>query len=234
MDQFIKYASEFDPDFESKIKGAAPSEIHELEKLTRIPLPESYRAFLSRFGHGDGGLEIAFDGFTNISDIIEFYNDEIDAGEWEIPPNTIIFGVGGLYINEIGLECRENGQEPRVVFVADGKIRRLYAESLPKLLYRRIFEAYMPLLFNMSVELEGENKTPILKKAEDIALKSGFQKHWFSDAVAFCGETPDSALFVLQYPGNLPTITLLSQKRSELKKLSREFQSNLNLTVAED
>lgn len=79
------------------IKGCSQSEIEHLEQKHNVVLPESYKAFLSNFGHGLGGkvmsdIEILYE---DISGLTTELRDEtlIEEGDPSLPEKAFVFAA---------------------------------------------------------------------------------------------------------------------------------------------
>lgn len=79
------------------IKGCSQSEIKYLEQKQNVVFPESYKVFLSNFGHGLGGkvmsdIEILYD---DISGLTTELRDEtlIEEGDPSLPDKAFVFAT---------------------------------------------------------------------------------------------------------------------------------------------
>src|SRR5437016_2302712 len=138
MEDFIQYVSQFDPDFASRIRGASAEEINTFERLVGLSLPPVYREFLSRMGHDSGGIDIAFEGTTRITEVMDYYQDLVLTGKVTAPRNCIVMGIGSPPTEDIALQLAPDGACP-VFFASGGELLHLYGDSLEKVLFRGAF-----------------------------------------------------------------------------------------------
>ncbi|WP_043427678.1 SMI1/KNR4 family protein [Cystobacter fuscus] len=231
MQNYIEYASSFDPRITSRIRGVEPGRIAVFEKLVGRPLPASYRAFLEVMGADDGGLNITVDGTASIDDLIAYYREELKPGVWEPPPDTIIIGVGSISLPEIGLLCAAN-EEPRVVFVTNKQVLGPYAASLEKLLFRLVFGCYRmnqePKAFYTS-SYESIGRKHVLAQARDLSVSLGFAALEFSDDVSFSGEKPGAAISISQYAKEGMSMVITANRQEEVDRIGAVFVQNFNV-----
>jgi hypothetical protein len=232
MDGFMDYIKNRDPLFPTLIRGASQKEIETLENwvgdLVGLSLPPSYKRFLSRLGHNDGGLAIGLDSTTNIVKVLDCYQNDIAKGLGKIPPNCILIGFGGLVVPEVCLEffC---DSEPRVIISEQDSILEFYAESLEKLLFRKAFMMYALKRFPYATFLVGTNVKRLLEPAQKIALFLGFKPLWFSDAIAFCGERDDAIIGISQFEAQGLSVRIAAPKRAEVERMSALFINQLGV-----
>ena len=168
----VAYAGRFDPLLPSRAAGASPGDIAELERLAGRPLPPIYVAFLLRLGANHGGLNVAFDGTTNIGEVLGYYRNLVKYQTPPLPPGLFLIGWGGQGAH-VGL--RQAGTTgPEVVFLDDDdEVVGLYAESLEKLLYQTAFDKYRWRTFRAtalySSSFESIGKRDQMPKAREIA-----------------------------------------------------------------
>ncbi|WP_394841798.1 hypothetical protein LZC95_32565 [Pendulispora brunnea] len=82
-------------DVASDRMGADPKDIERLVQLVGFPLPEMYLGSLREFGERDGVLKPADDASPKPSALVEFYLEQADSEESEVPDNGVVFGVNG-------------------------------------------------------------------------------------------------------------------------------------------
>lgn len=196
MQRFVQYVTTFDPQFASKIEGATAGEIQQFEQAAGVPLPSSLRRFLEVMGHRDGGLRLAFEGTTDVGDLIDAYQKR----RLYLPSNSVAFGFGGLAMDAVCLDL-SGGAEPPAIFVTDGKRTGLYAESLPRLLFRTAFAKYRLPALAHSGYLGCPGGQSILEPVRAGLLREGFTILPFSDAIAICAERAGAAVIAQQYEG---------------------------------
>ncbi|MBI4706018.1 MAG: SMI1/KNR4 family protein [Deltaproteobacteria bacterium] len=196
IDAFLAYAVSCDPGFAETIRGATDDEIAQLARLSPLPLPDDYRAFLARMGHGDGGLNIAMEGTSDISAIIEHYRRSAPCDHW--PAGSLVIATGRLP-GDIALLTVPD-EEPWVVFTDGAAVSGLYADSLVTLLHRAAFAALRLTRLRYSALYDGGAHEPdAFAVACQAAAELGFEKQWFSDEVELCGAREDALLAIAQY-----------------------------------
>jgi hypothetical protein len=226
--EFIRYVSLRDPSFPGRIAGASDQEIDTLERLASRRLPDSYKEFLSFMGHNDADLRLAWDCTTDISAISSYYKEEVHRGEEIVPSNCIVVGLGGTIVEEISLRL-DGGGEPTVVISGGGEVEALYAESLPKLLYRRAFAKYNWTTSPHRAAYVNAIRAKQLLQAERRASEMGFHTCWFSDAIAYCGEQEGASVTITQFEGDGLVVQIAARNESELSRMGQIFASRLGL-----
>lgn len=199
LQKVVEYATQFDPEFARHVKGASRADIDKFAAAVGRKLPPEYENFLEIFGEGDGGLKIAFDGTTDLRDLLDFYQDYVDSGEFTLPAGCFAIGVDALTEEAICLQDEEAGQPAKVVFCGEGRVRGGYAESLEKLLYRTVTLKLRTAALGQQKLFLGSSEHEFAKCVV-TAEHLGFQRAWFSDRFVFCGEKNDELLCVIQYP----------------------------------
>jgi hypothetical protein len=220
MRTFVDYAASFDPAFPSRIRGASPQEIADLEAEAGHPLPDAYRAFLSLMGHGAdqlvGGAEVR----TDVSELIEFYGENVASGEDQVPDDCIVIGVGGVAVEQVLLEYNHPGR----VFEGDsGEKHSLWADSLEKLLYKRVYMRYRPKQLPFSGIFTSAVGDPMMDAALNAAILLGFAPQWFSDSISFCGEAPGAVLILNQFGGQGFSMRIAAKEREQVEVVSRSI-----------
>ncbi|OJH38570.1 hypothetical protein [Cystobacter ferrugineus] len=230
IEAFIALASQWNPGFSERIRGATTQEILELTHLVGHPLSEAHEAFLRHMGHKDGGLALAMEGTTDISVVIDYYR-ACSSDDEPFPPDCIVIGTGRLS----GDVCLESirGREERVVFTEGEEIVGLYAESLIGLLYRHAFSAFrmgaMPFSAFYAASFEGVGRKQVLDTAGRMSLSLGFQKEWFSDGVVFCGEQKNVLMTITQYEGEGVGAVVAARSEAEVEQVGNALKSGLGL-----
>lgn len=224
MEDFVEYVSKYRPEFASEIRGAGNAEIILLERMAGVSLPADYRAFLSLMGHADGGLNLTFDGTTDIDEIIDLYQAAA-VKDW-LPPDCLLVGVGKLALQAMCLRLGA-GKEPPVVLAEGKTVTRTHAESLRKLLFRTAFMKYRTKALVHRAFGSTASPEPVLKQGRELAGLLGYEEMWFSDAVAFCGEKGGAAAVVVnQYEGEGVSVVIAADDLGEVQRVSeavREF-----------
>ncbi|WP_257456511.1 SMI1/KNR4 family protein [Archangium lipolyticum] len=232
MDEFIARASQWDPGFPARIRGATAQEIQALARLTGLPLPGVYEAFLARMGHGDGDLDVGMDGTTDISAMIDYYRDSLSEDEG-FPPHCIVIGTGSIS-SDICLEIVPTG-EPRVVFTEGNKVYGLYAESLMGLLFRNAFLGFR-LYTRPSYAFYASSYAALglmnrVDEARRVILELGFEEEWFSDSICVCAERGDTAIGITQFEKQGMGVSIGSRDASELARIGEVLKKKLGLSL---
>jgi hypothetical protein len=232
MEEFIARASQWDPGFPARIRGATAREIQALARLTGIPLPGVYEAFLARMGHGDGNLDVGMDGTTDISAMIDYYRDSLSEGGW-FPPHCIAIGTGRI-ASDICLEIVPTG-EPRVVFTEGNKVFGLYSESLMGLLFRNAFLGFR-LYTRPSHAFYASSYAALgwmnrMDDARRVIRELGFDEEWFSDSICVCAERGDTAIGMTQFEKEGMGVSIGSQDASEIVRIGDVLKKQLGLSL---
>lgn len=228
MQKFIEYVYQFDSEFPNKIKAALPSEIMVLEELVGVPLPQIYKNFLLYMGRSEGGLRITLDGTTCIQNIIEFYEELINPGDLKTPKGCIVIGLSAYESEEQYVLDWEISQE-KIYLTHEDSIQLLYASSLESLLYRRAFSQFKLKTLSESEFLTNENTNWQLDQASQLAVKEGFNKLWFSDDVAFCGEKQDVSIVISQYEDRGLNMAIKANSKGSIAQVSRLFRNKFQM-----
>jgi hypothetical protein len=228
LDNLIKYVKEFNPDFDSQIEGASAAEIAALEEFAGR-LPDSYRAFLGRMGHGEDGLDITFGGTTDITEITDHYKKLIVTGIRQMPSNCVLMGIGNFRVEYIYLDASES-PNPRVVFTEGGRVSQLYAETLEKLLFRIAFMKFRLKAFEFSAFCSGSNPQSLLNSAKGFAGKMGFAGLEFSDSVTFCGSKTGAAIAINQFEGDGIAVIVGASSETDAQNIAKLFADKFDLS----
>ena len=223
MEKALKYVSQLDPGFCGNIRSATSQQIAHLESLTNVTIPQCYRDFLAVMGMDTGGLALAAEGTTKITEIIEYYETEVVPGERDLPDQCILFGVGAISIPDLAVNSRD-GDTPEVVFTDGDEVTGLYAETLEKLVCAKAFSKYRcsDCLYKASLsasyaELKGEVAIEAVRVA---ALECGLQTYWFSDRITCCAEMIDAAVYDVQYDGEGIGIRVAGRLQDEVFRIA--------------
>ncbi|WP_394831115.1 hypothetical protein LVJ94_31845 [Pendulispora rubella] len=174
--------------------GADPREIERLTALARLPLPPLYLEYLREFGANDGIVKLSDDASSKPEALIDYYLEQADSEESEIPPNMVIVGVNGssgeralLYSDE----ARKGTEEPSVVVSWWGEVDYTLALSFRNFLYRKVFaNARLKRGTTLQLQKNDGNLVPSIRRA---TLELGFQPYWFSDDCQTCLEREDDS-----------------------------------------
>ncbi|MEK8019760.1 MAG: SMI1/KNR4 family protein [Candidatus Parabeggiatoa sp.] len=197
VEQFIKYACEFVPDYRERIRGASLAEIETFEQLVGVPFPQIYKDYLLRLGYDNGGLEIVGD-YSDITVLIEYY-EEFMLPYGEVSDDTIVIGED-MIVGSFVLHCIPS-KEPAVFNGEPNNLGSLYSESFEKLLFRSVFTVCQHRRFPYVVSLMNDDYRPLLKPLAEVVIILGYTPLWFSDSVAFCAEKPESTIYAIQAEG---------------------------------
>lgn len=199
MENFMNYVRQLDPKFPASIRGAKATEIESLERLVGLPLPASYRQFLTLMGQRASWMEAIWmqlndEAITDIAQVIEFYQNYVAKGRLYVPPHCIAVAVFGITYN-VCLLCEKPG-EPPVAWAVGNRIKCLRADSLEKYLGRLAFMKYHLKLYPFHMVYWNKDARGVHDKARAIAMNQGFKPFWFADSLAFCGEKAGQAICV--------------------------------------
>jgi hypothetical protein len=229
IEAFIQFVSQYDPSFPARIEGASNEEIDLLTGLVGRSLPASYREYLAAMGHLDGNLDLAFDGSTKISDVIDYYQEAAQGQVHPPPLGCIVVGTGDPAVGEVYLEEVPDTKEPRMMLGVDGKIGQTYGESLPKVLYRKAFIKHELARTPFSAFYIDRKVRDLVSLASGAAVEEGFEPLWFSDLVAFCAQRDEVILMVEWYPKTLGLLKLAAGRREEVEEIGSLFSERLGL-----
>jgi len=231
IDDFIRYASQWNPAFMSGIRGATPEEVSRLEQLAGINLPAEYGEFLMRMGHESGKLGLDMDATADITDVIEFYEGCIGDTDFSFPASCVLL-VTGRIANDIYVEF---SGEPRVVYVESGEVVGVHADSFTKFLYRCAFDSLrMPTLphsASLTSSFAQVGHKNVLNEGRRIAQDLGFTEEWFSDSIEVCGTSADSCIAITQFAKQGLTVSVSSRKLREIMRVGWKFKKELGLEV---
>jgi hypothetical protein len=204
VEQFIKYACEFVPDYRKMIRGASLAEIETFEQLVGVPFPQIYKDYLLCLGYDDGGLEIVGDS-SDITALIEYY-EEFMLPYGEVSDDTILIGEDTIS-GSVVLHCMPS-KELAVFSGEPNELGLLHSESFEKLLFRSVFAVCQHRRFPYVVTLMNDDCRPLLKPLAEVVILLGYTPLWFSDSVAFCGEKSDSTIYAIQVEGGCGIISV--------------------------
>lgn len=228
MEHLIRYASQFEPTFASRIRGASGEEIDTLERLTGFPLPPIYRAFLSSMGHENGELEIAFEGTTRINDVIDYYQKLVRTGKVTVPPNCLVIGIGSPPTEDIAMQLGSEGAAP-LFFAEDGELLQLYGDSLETVLFRLAFATFRLSLFPIGASYDNNSAVRQRELADAVAAEIGFERQWFSDSIEFCGEARGAAVIMNQYHHHALAIRITAESEAAIESIGSAFARRLGV-----
>lgn len=233
VDDLISYMTRYKPAYPQTLRGANPEEIAELERLVGRELPPHYRQYLERMGHNDGGLKFGHDGYTDITYITGLYR-EINTDQIEIPPECIAVAGMVLVRAENDEICLEFGppESSRVLFTSDGEVDALYAATFIGLLFRMGFATYpMNAFMHSEIYFKSDVQQRQVERAGQLAEQLGFVRHWFSDAIAFCGERRDvpAAIFINQLERMDMTVKIATSDAEMLRRVGSAFIGEFRL-----
>jgi len=222
IDDLISYVSKFQPDFPTRIQGAGAEDVAELERLTGLSLPFTYKEYLLRLGRDDGGLDVGGGSTTKISAIVDYYTESMEFDMQDIPPNCLVIAVSGGGTFELSLEYKSDTEYP-VLLTSGDTIKGFFSESFEKLLFRHAFVKYRMRSLPSSAIYWGGSDEESLRKALEVALNLGFERKWFSDRVSFCGESHESAVVIERILSRPVWMRISAQQAAEVERLGDIF-----------
>ena len=226
IERLIEYAASFDPSFPGQIVGVSRAEMLQLERCAGISLPDAYYGYVSRMGRASGKVELVTDGSTAFSDVLRQYEQTIRSGAERLSDRCVVLAVGELAYQFICVDLSEPPDAP-VRFTANERRLRLISESLEKLLYRHVFyQVGLPRMAHCGFFFEGTKQPSVDRYAADFEGRR-FERKWFSDSVAFCGERDDARVYVEQIEGQGTTILLGCESRDELEGIGALIEVRL-------
>ncbi len=230
MEDLIRYVAQFDPQFPQRIRGASAQEIARLEQLVGFPLPLTYRAFLAAMGHDVGGLDLAPDGISRISDIIEYYQCWVTTGLVELPPDSILICSAPIPAYDLVLQSCNGAAEPRVCDVEDGEMVGPRADSLEQLLFRLAFIRYQLNPLPYQCWYSNDRGTQQLQQAAMLTRSLSAHIHAFSDSLTLCAESEGMALYFKFFPerGGI-AVRMGAVQPNILERIGPYFAEHLNL-----
>jgi len=231
MHELIRYISPYNPTFGSEIRGASTEEIRLLQKAAGRALPFAYRTFLLSMGHGTGGLPLAFDASTDISDTTSYYTELGGARNADFPEQYLLIGCMGNAVEETYISSSEEAPGTQVFHTGFDLNTPYapYARSLRGLLFRLAFHRYRITAFPHAVEYSSVRRHPIVNKAANAARNLGFTALWFSDEISYCGEREDLALTINQFYADSPLMVLAGEHAQECKTVGKRLAKELDL-----
>lgn len=227
MNRVIEYAGRWDASFASRIRGATPAEIAELEDAMGEPVPLVYRAFLEVMGNDHGGLSFSFGGESKIHDLIELHRACLVTGEASRPAGSCLVGICPQPGDLIVLHPSNHPNPP--VFFADVDIGVRFADSLENLLLHQAFAQLRQPAFHHKAVYMDRKAINSLGRAAEAARSLAFLPEWFSDSVAWCAERPDAALMITQYSMSNVVISLTAEGPEQLGQLGKAFEREVGV-----
>ncbi|HYO68751.1 MAG TPA: SMI1/KNR4 family protein [Archangium sp.] len=248
LQELIALVERYDPDYTRKLQGASPVEIRDLQAHAGQPLPESYRAFLTRMGRNMGGLEIEGVDF-HIERILEFYK----SGDWPPPKGYILLAIQEDDPQmDYYLECTTPGQRdcPVVRFPSLGEFSKegyfdALDPSLSDFLHslafseKRMEDFDLQRLLTPSTESRKQGPQLIVSPVEiarvidERAHRLGFERVARTSVAYRFYDQPDAALYArLDDAGGLMGVTVAARKSRELERISDILSNQTSLVVA--
>jgi hypothetical protein len=224
----VQFVSQYDPAFSDRIRGATDEEIDVLEGLVGRPLPASYRDFLRMMGHSDGDLDLAFDGTTDILDVIDYYREFAEGEVFPPPAGCILIGTGDPAAGDVYLQGT-GPEEPAVLLGVDGRIQQTYGDSWPKVIHRRAFIKYELERLSFSCFYADPEMRDLVTLAREAAAEQGFEALWFSDSVAYCARRGRVVLIVERYQRSRGTLKVAGETREDVEQSGLLFSSRLGV-----
>lgn len=199
VEGLLEHAAKYRPGFPEAIRGASPEKIAALERVAGLPLPPSYRAFLATMGEDHGGLELVGPCLTDIDAVLEYYALVVASGEAVVPDDCIVFAYPDTgFAEDVFLQLIP-GNEPRIVLGNGHEIERTFAESLPKLLYRSVFQEFaMPGRKHVATFRTAYRQVAI-EAIREAFTALHLTVLWFSDGAVQCAEAGGIAAFFSRF-----------------------------------
>jgi hypothetical protein len=231
IDRIVEFIAGFDPGFPSATAGAGPAEIDHLERVVGRPLPEVYKQFLRRMGHGMDWVELPDADFEVVT-VTEYY----ERPPWLPPPEYLLIGWAMSDPDfHVFLESTGPGG-PRVVtfpFVEgdfEEEIRQVWwrpvAGSLVEMLGTRAFRTCRMDLLPATALYAGEAD---LAAARGVFEEMGFRALWFSNDWTLVCDRADAALVATRPEGWSLAINVACQDREALQRIGVALSQRLGL-----
>jgi hypothetical protein len=188
-------------------RGATSEDIERFSSLVRYPLPEIYKGYLMHFGVSDRGLDLADDGFSKIGELIEFYEDQIPVGYWDVPILGTVVALQALTGGRALLYDDELTEEPQVAVNWGDTVSHVIAESARNWLYQTAYSRFRVRTSDivpefLSFNIPGDGR-PILAKLGKMCDASDLARLWFADSYVHCAERSDLRVCIFADPSHV-------------------------------
>jgi hypothetical protein len=211
--------------------GAPLRDIERLARLARRPLPPLYLGYLTEYGRQDRVLGMADDGDARVAARGEFYAEQLDADDSEIPPNGVVISTPGLSGGRALLYQDGDASEPVVVENWWGEVGNTLASSFRNLLYSR---AFLRGRFPLTVAHTVLERIAVhdLSPARNVATSLGFEPYWFADENQACMERIDGAALHLFRLEDRIALYLTAREGTVVARLKAALMQQLRLRDA--
>jgi len=237
MQAVVKAIAKYHPTFPEEIVGCTPDELEELRRLVPRPIPNDYVEFAQLMGHSTGELILFFDSNFHVQSLIKHFSKKSVLA---IPERYFRIGTAENDPYEhYFLDC-EAERGPSVVRFATStkkqllqealEVQELLAYSLPELIFIRGYYEYHISKFEVSQYLNAlEDTDNFIEQVTPLLTMLGFRRHSQSEWGLAFYEKADTVVVASLGLGKGPYLHVVSQKRSELRKLTDILTQRLPL-----
>ena len=144
-DDLVKLIERSAASFPQPGHGVSPATIEAAERALGIPLPTSYKWWLSTYGQGEIGGDILYgldEDYWGAPDLVTLYQD--DQRDCRFPERVLVFYIGNeeLYYFDARHGLDDHEEYPVYYLDTDTDEPEAYAERFAAFLARRINEVY--------------------------------------------------------------------------------------------
>jgi hypothetical protein len=173
-------------------RGATPEDVERFSSLVRYPLPTIYKGYLLHFGANDRGLDLSDDGISKVGELIQFYEEQISVGYWDVPVLGAVVALQGLTGGRALLYEEGLTDEPQVAINWGENVSRVVSESVRNWMYQTAFGRFRFRVKDSSKDftsfrIPGEGKSVLVELAK-ICQDADLARYWFSDSYVHCAE----------------------------------------------
>jgi hypothetical protein len=231
IDDYLAFLEQFGEGRITRQKaiGASSTQIDQFAHLVRYPLPKIYRGYLLNFGLDDTGLDIADDACTKISRLLQFYEEQVPLGYWDVPFLGVVVALPGLTGCRSFIYDEEMLSEPQVAINWGEHVSEAISESPCNWIYQTTFMRFRFRMFGNTGDfagfrIPGDGRTVLAELAE-LFRNSEFEKYWFSDSYVYCGEKADLCVCASATPKDVSMMIGGSREASTamIAKIRRRF-----------
>jgi hypothetical protein len=244
MREIIAFASEHDPDFSQKIRGALKEEIDELEILAGRALPAVYRDFLKHMGKSMG--DIGYSGVTfSIDAVARLHRNEDNELNWPrqflviaehqqdpyfnyfLDLNTL--SDGDCRVVRFDIELNADRFNPDHIYEEAPGFRTFLFETVFLSKHLARFPHYASAVFSFpKLKLTQPDSMSTIGTFDQAALKLGFRKLPFSRPDYTMLERHDAAIYGMGSVLGEVGVTMKAQDERELSRI-REILADYSL-----
>lgn len=243
MKDLVDYIRQYDTTFSTRIRGAKPQEIAEMEQLLGRKLPSRYAEFLLLMGKDMGSLDIP-EADLRIDRILKACRSSnrlpsryilvgFDKGD---PPynfyldcDSVKDGDGHIVRADSGA-IRDTSRAPDLAFISLREMLFVFAFLFKRMSYlphRKVFSA------PRGPNLEGVVTTQpgLLEATSEVASMLGFKQLPYAGPLHLLFERGDAALYASKdSSSNAFSAELATREPPELKRLKEIFHDHTGLT----